>query len=117
MIALTEMMMMVVMMSLVSAGPLPPFSRDENITLSPHLHRYAQENSTRFESHPNVNSSLVEPPRHDSMNEPQFDRATVFTFPRCKLATCLITNLGSDLQRGDEKTGGDTTDPLGFGKK
>uniref|UniRef100_A0A3Q3NKC3 Uncharacterized protein n=1 Tax=Labrus bergylta TaxID=56723 RepID=A0A3Q3NKC3_9LABR len=41
----------------------------------------------------------------------------IFIRPRCNLATCLITNLGSDLQRGDEKTGGDTKDPLGFGKK
>lgn len=35
----------------------------------------------------------------------------------CVLATCLTANLGSSLQGGDEKAGGDTTDPFGIGKK
>ncbi|KAK9526017.1 hypothetical protein VZT92_016677 [Zoarces viviparus] len=90
-----KMMMMVVLVS-VSAGPLPP-----SVNRS-HLLNVTEGNSSRFFS-PNV-----------TMNE--FSAFMRIDRP-CVLATCLIVNLASSLQRGDETAGGLTTDPFGNGKK
>ncbi|XP_034529811.1 uncharacterized protein zgc:193726 isoform X1 [Notolabrus celidotus] len=91
------MFMMLMMMVSVSPGPLPPslgsFSQEGNTTDS--LLHHVTENSTR-------NHSIM----------------PVYTFSLgCPLPTCHIINLGSDLQKGDEKAGDSTKNPLGPGKK
>uniref|UniRef100_A0A1A8BX94 Hypothetical LOC561161 n=1 Tax=Nothobranchius kadleci TaxID=1051664 RepID=A0A1A8BX94_NOTKA len=53
--------------------------------------------------------------RHPNQTDIGFVR--LLTPQRCFLSTCLTANLGSDLQRGDEKAGSLTTDPFGNGRK
>ncbi|XP_035534102.1 uncharacterized protein zgc:193726 [Morone saxatilis] len=130
-VALFLMMMMMVS---VSAGPLPPSlndsRRDDQINVSPQLLINKEENSTRFESRQSVNNSLEDFSR-DSNRTTNETSPFMFVFPlekqettedvspvvRCFLPTCGTANLGSSLQKGDEKAGGATTDPFGIGKK
>ncbi|XP_008292405.1 uncharacterized protein LOC103366447 isoform X5 [Stegastes partitus] len=84
--------------------------------------------ATRIKSHQDVNETLVDPTRdsasNSSRNETSFT-PLMFVFPLdgllqsidCPLPTCLTVNLGSTLQRGDEKAGDSTRDPFGVGKK
>ncbi|XP_034529812.1 uncharacterized protein zgc:193726 isoform X2 [Notolabrus celidotus] len=83
-----EMMMMFMMlMMMVSVSPGP---------LPPSLGSFSQEGNTT--------DSLL---HHVTENSTR----------GCPLPTCHIINLGSDLQKGDEKAGDSTKNPLGPGKK
>ncbi|KAL0962725.1 hypothetical protein UPYG_G00344510 [Umbra pygmaea] len=47
-----------------------------------------------------------------------FSKTTFSVWVRgCPFSTCLISNLGSSMQDGDEKAGSASTDPFGIGKK
>ncbi|XP_033181744.1 uncharacterized protein zgc:193726 [Anabas testudineus] len=97
----------VMMMVVVSAAPRPtPVFPSHDNPVTPHLLN-EEGNSTR------INNDSLDL-RNGTTN------GTVYFSPalrRCFLPTCGIVNLGSSLQRGDEKAGGATTDPFGNGKK
>ncbi|XP_041637298.1 uncharacterized protein zgc:193726 [Cheilinus undulatus] len=109
------LMMMMMMTASVSAAPHSPIldsvSRDENITMTPKLHRDAWENSTSFEPGPDMNSTSPEI-HYQPKVDPHIGSSVRINF----CPTCGTVNLGSDLQRGDEKAGDKTKDPTGPGK-
>nr|XP_054594328.1 uncharacterized protein zgc:193726 [Nothobranchius furzeri] len=97
--------MMVMMSPCVSPGPLPapPEHTRHNKSITESLHHFLDlTNFTRSDRHP---------------NQTDIGFVRLLTPQRCFLSTCLTANLGSDLQRGDEKAGSLTTDPFGNGRK
>ncbi|CAJ1054367.1 uncharacterized protein zgc:193726 [Xyrichtys novacula] len=118
MMKIRMMMVMMVVVS-VSAAPFPPSfnsSQDGEITESPYLHRYPQENYTRSEFGQQVNSTEFE---FQSSGNTSFGIQHSLTLSRCgcPLPTCLTVNLACGMQGGDEKAGDLTKNPVGPGKK